>query len=93
MQISERALLQRINRKLAHDYERVGKLRSGNTAYEHVDYYHNMQLSAFDDLEDFARQCGVLHKSEALQPEDRIIKARQTPRLDFVGSTASDLGF
>lgn len=71
--VTERALLQRVNRKLAHANERVSKHHPGqpgaymlNPQYTHFDTNYNRWLGEFDDLEAFARRCGVLAESEVM---------------------------
>jgi hypothetical protein len=63
--VSQSALTRRINRSLAHDGERLSKGRDGK--FHHLSD-SNVCLDHGDgiDLEDFARQCGVLAESEQL---------------------------
>jgi hypothetical protein len=73
--VSERALLARVNRKLAHDYKTLRKWRSaGNSGpwhWETGDYYlldqGNNLLREFQvDLESFASELGVLADYEEI---------------------------
>ncbi|WP_428306487.1 hypothetical protein [Lacipirellula sp.] len=64
--ITERAILARINRKLAAEYEKVGINRGGHARYHHKDAYRNVLLGEFDDLESFARECGVMTANERI---------------------------
>jgi len=67
--VTERALVQRINRKLAGENEQIRKWRSGQWKgyYFHLDVSHNMLLSeSFNDIESFARELGVMEKWETL---------------------------
>lgn len=62
--MTERALLRRVNRKLAHSRERVSKLRERDRSYLYGDTYaviddRNVVAQTFDDLEAFARSEGV----------------------------------
>lgn len=65
--VSERAIIARINRKLAPEYEKVGVNRSGHVRYNHKDAYRNALLGEFDDLESFTRECGVLAANEIIK--------------------------
>ena len=68
--ITERAILARINRKLAKSFEQVGVNRQSNSYYggkfRHVNE-HGAWLSDFDDLESFARQRGVMTFNETIK--------------------------
>jgi hypothetical protein len=66
--LNERALLARVNRKLVQTYEMLRKYRGNNppALYYHVDLYNNAMLGNVDDLEQFAREAGVLAAYEAL---------------------------
>jgi hypothetical protein len=69
MSITERALIKRINRKLAPKYERVCKLRSpeyGTCWHSHENVYNNSLIAFIDDLEEFGRELGVLESREVL---------------------------
>lgn len=65
--VSERAIIARINRKLASEYEKVGINRTGHVRYNHKDAYRNVLLGEFDDLESFARECGVMTANEIIK--------------------------
>ena len=62
--VSERAVLKRVNRKLAHRYEKLSKRRSGE--FHHIDFYRNVLLTWPVDLESFARDLGVLTEGEKI---------------------------
>ena len=76
--VSERALLKRINRKLAHDHEVVRKTRGfynqgAGPYFDHnlgeyysVDWYSNVIIATHIDIEAFGREVGVLRESEGL---------------------------
>jgi hypothetical protein len=73
--VSERAVLQRVNRKLAPQYEALRKWRSaGYQSGEnwepgdiyHVDYSRNAMLEVKIDLESFARKLGVIADWETI---------------------------
>ena len=64
--VSERSIIARIIRKLAPECEKVGINRSGHVRYHHKDAYRNVLLGEFDDLESFARECGVLAANEKM---------------------------
>jgi hypothetical protein len=73
--VSMRALIQRINRKLAKDYQRVGRKRGGtwyqsNETQEYflLDVYQNRVLDTDLDPEWFGRKIGVL------QPWEEVIE-------------------
>jgi hypothetical protein len=65
--VTERAILARINRKLAPEYEKVGINRNGHVRYNHKDAYRNVLLGEFNDLESFARECGVMTADERIE--------------------------
>lgn len=63
--VSARALLQRINRKLAADGERLKATRGESARQELGNYYvidtnRNAVLHKDVDVEEFGRKCGVL---------------------------------
>lgn len=63
--VSTRALVQRINRKLAHDNEGIRKVRGTAGSFVQVDFLRGMVISTeFTDLEDFGREIGVLERWE-----------------------------
>jgi hypothetical protein len=65
--VTERAIVARINRTLP-EFERVHFNRRGAAGprYRHVDAYNNALLGEFDDLESFAKECGVLTANEEI---------------------------
>jgi hypothetical protein len=71
-QISERALLARINRKLASEYQIVKKCRKDSKwhnrlgDYYHVDFFSNGILGMDEDLEELGTELGVLKPWEQL---------------------------
>jgi hypothetical protein len=69
--VSTRALIARINRKIAKDGEQLRKMRGParmlSPTYYVVDIQHNFVVSEFSDLEGFGRECGVLRAWEALK--------------------------
>lgn len=71
MEISERALIARINRKLAHDGEKLRKSR-GMQAYTNLGDYYTVDIKTntlrrwFIDIEEFGREVGVMHRNETL---------------------------
>ena len=72
--VSERALLQRINRKLAHDDEKVVKAR-GRAVFDcgrfyTIDWRRGFLLHKDIDLEAQGRELGVLAKWEKLVEDD-----------------------
>jgi hypothetical protein len=71
--LTERAVVQRINRKLESDQEAIRKHRSGQNAgdYYHVDLNRNVLLAETIDLERFARECGAIEEWEYLA-EDAV---------------------
>jgi hypothetical protein len=70
--VSERAVLQRVNRKLKPDLEQVRKWRGGQ--YVGGYYYLNLERNWCKienlDLEGFARELGVLADWEAMTREE-----------------------
>ena len=71
--VSERALIQRINRKLVKDGELVKKCREGRWDRELGDYYKidfensNVIVEKYVDLEETGRKLGVLAEYEKLE--------------------------
>ena len=65
--VSERAIVKRINRKLACDGERVGINRTGHARYRHMNINPSAVLGDFSDLESFARECGVMTFNETIK--------------------------
>ncbi|WP_152097680.1 hypothetical protein [Lacipirellula parvula] len=68
--VTENAVLKRVNRRLAPQFERVGinRHRSDWTPYYyHLHAYSNSLLGEFDDLEAFARDCGALADDEVIR--------------------------
>jgi hypothetical protein len=71
--VTEHALMQRINRKLAHQDEKIGKCTprmraswSGADDYYVVDLRTNGLVNSFDDLEGYGREIGALRPWERL---------------------------
>lgn len=70
--VSERAVLQRLNRHLKKDGEMVRKTRAGSRAYQDLGPYHAVDLSQNIvtrlnvDIEAWAREAGVLAAWETL---------------------------
>jgi hypothetical protein len=72
--VTERALLQRINRKLAADNEVLKRTRGEKMKREFGDYYHldlmrNCILGSSVDLEKWGREMKVMAEWEALAKE------------------------
>ena len=72
--VSERALIQRINRKLKTDGEQLKKCRSDRWRGELGDYFildvtRNAILHKDVDLEEWGRELGVLGLAERLEDE------------------------
>ena len=69
--VTERALVQRINRKLAKDQEVVKKARGAATRdlgdYYRLDAFRNAVMESNVDLEALGRKLGVLRVFEALK--------------------------
>lgn len=70
--VTEKALYQRINRKLAADGEKLKRARGANVEtalgeYFVVDIYRNAVMHTHIDLEDYGRELDVLAEWEALQ--------------------------
>jgi hypothetical protein len=71
--VSESALIQRINRVLAHKGERLSVQRPGQSRdwnacrYEVIDTHSNTLVCATNDLESLARDVGVMHEIETLR--------------------------
>jgi hypothetical protein len=72
--VSERALLARINRKLAHEGERVLKKRSAWAAwgpperdFYAIDINRNMVIADHVDLESWGKELGVFAEWEVLR--------------------------
>ena len=74
-EVSERAVLRRVNRALAHQGLRVRKTVHGSRAefdlgeYFEVDTSHGGCTCANIDLESWARDLGVLKDYETMQPD------------------------
>jgi hypothetical protein len=70
--VTARALVQRINRRLAYKYEAVRQTRPGTRAERElgrfyiVDFNRNAVLDMHVDLESLARELGALKPWEAL---------------------------
>ena len=68
--VSERAILARVNCKLAQSFEQGGVNRQSSSyhggRFRHVNE-HGAWLSDFDDLESFARQHGVMAANETIK--------------------------
>ena len=71
--VSERALLQRINRKLVGDQECVKKSRGAATQdlgdYYRLDLQKNSVVESDVDIDVMGRKLGVLHEFEVLKEE------------------------
>ena len=69
--VTERALIQRINRKLAHKWEKLrtsSKRAFNNLGRFHViDSYRNSVILTHVKLEDLARDIGVMHPLERME--------------------------
>jgi hypothetical protein len=68
--VTVRALVQRVNRKLVHDGEKLHNTRKRKPLFYVVNRRHNCVVSHIDDaagLETFARELGVLAEWERLQ--------------------------
>jgi hypothetical protein len=72
--ITTRALVQRINRKLAPKFEQVRKIREPRAPYTeawgeffNVDFNRNVVLETSVDLEDLGRELRVLRPWEVLK--------------------------
>lgn len=61
-QVSERAVIQRMNRRLHTEYERVSKIQG---RYMIVNRFNSI-VAESDDLEAWARECGALAEHEAI---------------------------
>jgi len=73
--VSERALLQRINRKLAPDYEQVKKSRPSRFSdtlgeYYRIDMECNFILQTHEDIEKLGRKLRALDPWEELVREE-----------------------
>jgi hypothetical protein len=73
--VTERALLQRINRKLAPEWQAVRKLRGDSHVHDlgrfyGLDTYRNTIEATHIDLEAWGRELGVLAPYEALAEGD-----------------------
>jgi hypothetical protein len=73
--VSEKALIQRINRKLKSDHEVVKKTRHGRAwrdlgDFYRLDWYRNTIIDHHIDLEDLGRELEVLEAYEVLQPAE-----------------------
>lgn len=69
LKVTERALYQRINRKLKHEGEQLRTTRSSRTELELGRYYcvnvnHNYIAAHHVELEEWGREIGVLHPWE-----------------------------
>jgi hypothetical protein len=69
--ISENALLQRIRRRLAHDGSRIIRARSASMCLQYGPYYvvderNCIQDWCIADLEDYARDLGVIRSQESM---------------------------
>lgn len=70
--VTERALLGRINRKIAPEYQRVCKTRSTSSGYDYlgkyvlIDSYSNSVRDTHIDLAEYAKELGVIHSSETV---------------------------
>ncbi len=70
VQITERALLARVNRKLAHEHKKIRKCREGTRAhsslggYYVLDTYKNIVIDDRKDLVAIAKDAGILKEFE-----------------------------
>ena len=70
--LSERAVIQRINRKLAHKNERICKSRGWRALqnlgeYHVIDCYRNALIKSHLNIEEFAKKLGVMAGHECLE--------------------------
>ncbi|MCP4607028.1 MAG: hypothetical protein GY847_42030 [Proteobacteria bacterium] len=73
--VSERALMQRINRKLAPERRGLRKSRGWRAEHELgeywiLDFYSNFADELFIDLEDYGRELGALKEWEKLADDE-----------------------
>ena len=75
IKISERAVIQRINRKLAKDNEKLKTLHETSQSIHNigrhyiVDIYSGAILHTHQDVESLGREIGVLHNREKIAEE------------------------
>ena len=72
--ISEQALVQRINRVLKKDMQVLKKTRGERTRmdvgdYYIIDYYRNIHLESFVDLQELGRRLKVMETNERLHAQ------------------------
>lgn len=71
--VTERALIGRINRRLAHDGEKLCKTRPHEPAdwgdFHTIDCNRNAIIGTNHNLEEFARELNVMAAGEALSEE------------------------
>lgn len=73
LHVSSRAVLQRVNRKLAPSYEAIRTTRRGSAAsrelgrFYRLDTYRNIVTDWNVDLAGVARACGAMHDGEQLR--------------------------
>ena len=70
--LSERAVIQRINRKLAHKYEKLCKSRGWRELqnlgdYHVIDSYRNVLIKSHVNIEELARELGVMADHERIE--------------------------
>jgi hypothetical protein len=68
--VTMRALVQRVNRKIAHDDKKLHSTRKTNPIYYVIRTWHNSVVDSIvdaADLEERARELGVLAEWEQLQ--------------------------
>jgi hypothetical protein len=74
--ITESALIQRLNRSLAKDYEMIRKSRPKKSGYKELgdyyilDCYRNIIINSrltIDDLQHMAREKKVMHENELIE--------------------------
>jgi len=77
--VSERALVQRVNRMLAQEDQALKKTRGSRWlndlgAYYTADLQHNAILDRMVDLEEFGKEFGMLAEYEHLDLPDRSVR-------------------
>lgn len=72
MEVTESALVARINRKLAPEHQKVCKCRESSSAFNDLgrfyvlDTYRNAIENSHIDIENFARELGVMRPEESI---------------------------
>lgn len=73
--VNESALVKRVNRKLAHNGERLRRGRDPQThvrCYLVIDTDINGVLGTVHDIETYARELGVLYGGERFSPREEL---------------------